>query len=135
MKPDIRDIPEIPEFDLTDYSVILEKDSRYDSRAYDLVVDAVTAAAAKKQEADTGPVKHATAEDVMMMFRETVLNSYGPLSMTVLNDFGIHSTEDIGEIMKNLCAAKFIAKSETDSFDDFVGGFNFTEAFVWPFEP
>jgi uncharacterized repeat protein (TIGR04138 family) len=54
--------------------------------------------------------------------------------MTVLNDFGIHSTEDIGEIMKNLCSAKFIAKSETDSFDDFVGGFNFTEAFVWPFE-
>lgn len=122
------------EFDLVDYSKILEFDSRYDSRAYDLVVYAVTAAVDKKNKADTGPVKHATAEDVMMTFREVVLNCYGPMSMTVLNDFGIHSTEDIGEIMKNLCRAKFIARSETDSFDDFVGGFNFTEAFVWPFD-
>jgi uncharacterized repeat protein (TIGR04138 family) len=124
------------EFDLVDYSKILEHDSRYDSRAYDLVVYAVTAAAEKKGKAENSksPIKHATAEDVMMMFREVVLDCYGPMSMTVLNDFGIHSTEDIGEIMKNLCSAKFIAKSETDSFDDFVGGFNFTEAFVWPFE-
>jgi uncharacterized repeat protein (TIGR04138 family) len=131
----MRELPEIPEFDTIDYSIILERDQRYDSRAYDLVMDSVTAAAAQKQDSDSGPIKHATAEDVMMTFRETMLNSYGPMAMTVLNDFGIRSTEDIGEIMKNLCRAKFIAKSEKDSFDDFVGGFNFTEAFVWPFEP
>jgi uncharacterized repeat protein (TIGR04138 family) len=122
------------EFDLVDYSKIIDQDARYDSRAYDLVVHAVTTAVEQKAKADTGPVKHASAEDVMMTFREIVLDSYGPMSMTVLNDFGIHSTEDIGEIMKNLCSAKFIKKSENDSFEDFVGGFNFMEAFVWPFE-
>jgi uncharacterized repeat protein (TIGR04138 family) len=126
------------EFDVLDVSSIRKRDSRYDSRAYDLVMASLNYAMEKPRNGAEACVenglKHSTAEDVLMAFRELALDSFGPMAMTVLGDFGIHSTEDIGEIMRNLCEEKIVAKSPNDSFEDFVGGFNFTEAFVWPFE-
>jgi uncharacterized repeat protein (TIGR04138 family) len=53
----------------------------------------------------------------------------------VFSEWGIHATEDFGEIVFNLVDAGRLGKTETDSRDDFKQVYSFNEVFVKPFEP
>ena len=60
----------------------------------------------------------------------------GPLLVvTVFDNWGIHSCEDIGHMVFNLIEAGVFGKTESDSVEDFRGALNFQAAFVEPFEP
>ena len=99
---------------------IVAKDSRYDSRAYALLMDVV------------GAVKG--GGDVLEEFKERTLDQYGPLSYRVLAEWGIACTEDIGEMMLNLAEARRIPRDESGTPECFAGGYDFKEAFLGPYE-
>ena len=120
------DVPEI-QYETHDFSAILRKDSRFDPRAYDFVLQVVNEAS----EAAKGQV---SGHDLLCWFRDIALDAYGPLAYTVLNDWGVHTCEDVGDIVYSLYNAKLIGKSDTDSPDDFIGGFDFREEFLGPYE-
>ena len=121
---------EVPEiiYGKADYSEILEKDSRFDSRAYDFVLQVVV-------EASDEAKGHVTGQELLCWFRDMALDAFGPMAYTVLNDWGVHTCEDVGAIVFNLYNAKIIGKTETDSPGDFIGGFDFAEEFLGPFSP
>ena len=119
------DTPEIV-YDQEDYSDILRKDSRYDSRAYDFVMRAISIAS----ESARG---HVTGQELLGFFRDLALDAYGPLAFTVLDDWGVHCCEDVGEIVFNLYESKRIGKTENDSRADFIGGFDFRTEFLEPY--
>ena len=120
------DVPEI-QYETHDFSAILRKDSRFDPRAYDFVLQVVNEAS----ESAKGQV---SGHDLLCWFRDIALDAYGPLAYTVLNDWGVHSCEDVGDIVYSLYNAKLIGKSDTDSPEDFIGGFDFREEFLGPYE-
>jgi uncharacterized repeat protein (TIGR04138 family) len=67
--------------------------------------------------------------------REFALKEYGPMSKAVLNEWGIKTTDDIGQIVFNLVSASVLGKNDTDSPNDFKNVFTFDDAFVKPFVP
>ena len=62
--------------------------------------------------------------------RETQL-----LTVTVLEEWGIHNSRDFGEIVFNMVEIELLAKTENDNRDDFNNGYDFTDAFRKPFWP
>ena len=119
------DVPDI-QYEKEDYTEILKKDDRYDSRAYDFVLEVI-------HFASTDAKGHVTGQELLNYFREMALDAYGPLTYTVLNDWGVRCCEDVGAIVFNLYDAKRIGKTDSDSPEDFVGGFNFKHEFLDPF--
>ena len=119
------DVPDIP-YEKEDYTEILKKDDRYDSRAYDFVLEVI-------HFASTDAKGHVTGQELLNYFRDMALDAYGPLAYTVLNDWGVRCCEDVGAIVFNLYDAKRISKTDSDSLEDFVGGFNFKHEFLDPF--
>jgi uncharacterized repeat protein (TIGR04138 family) len=55
--------------------------------------------------------------------------------MTVFDSWGIHSSEDVGNMVFNLIGAGIFGKTEKDSIEDFRNVYDFQEVFVKPFAP
>jgi uncharacterized repeat protein (TIGR04138 family) len=55
--------------------------------------------------------------------------------MTVFDNWGIRSCEDIGHMVFNLIGAGVFGKTEEDSIEDFKNVYDFDDAFVKPFAP
>ena len=70
-----------------------------------------------------------------MALRQYALKEFGPMVMTVFDSWGIHSSEDIGNMVFNLIGAGIFGKTEEDSIEDFKNVYDFQEAFVKPFAP
>ena len=103
---------------------ILEKDPRYAKEAYIFVLDSLRTLIESLQEA-----RHVNGRELSEGCRRRALELYGPMARTVLEYWGINSTEDFGEIVFNLIEAKQLTKTEQDSKEDFKNVFDFMEAF------
>ena len=114
------------DFEADTFDDIVAKDDRYDGRAYALLMNVVGFL--------TKDGRHAGAEDIMDEFRETALDQFGPLAYRVMTECGLKSCEDIGEMMFNLAEARRIGKDENDTQESFVGGYDFEEAFLGPYQ-
>ena len=114
------------DFESDSFSDIGAKDKRYDARAYALLMDVFRYLAGSK--------KHVSAGEILFEFRERTLEQYGPMSRTVLSEWGLGSCEDIGEMMLNLVESRRIGRDEGDSPEEFRGGYDFDEAFADPYE-
>jgi uncharacterized repeat protein (TIGR04138 family) len=121
------ELPEI-RYETDNFADILAKDGRFDSRAYDFVLRVIA-------EASDDAKGHVTGMELLDYFRDLALDAYGPLAYTVLTDWGVHSCEDVGAIVFNLYDSKRIAKTESDSPADFIGGFDFKDEFLGPYTP
>ena len=119
------DVPTI-NYETDDFSDILKKDARFDPRAYDFVLQVIS-------EASESAKGHVTGGELLDWFRDLALDAYGPLAYTVLTDWGVRSCEDVGAIVFNLYDSKRIAKTDSDSPADFIGGFDFREEFLGPY--
>ena len=115
------------DFEADSFADIVAKDKRYDARAYALLLDVV-----RYLSGEEG--KHVPGEDIVDEFRDEALDQFGPLTYTVLTEWGLSSTEDIGEMMLNLVESKRIGRDETDSVDAFASGYDFKEAFLDPYQ-
>ena len=123
-----------------DYNEVLEtilaKDSRYPLEAYQFVREGLDYTQHKMARM-TGAKepRHVTGRELTDGMRQYALETYGPMARLLLNDWGIHATEDFGEIVFNLVENNLLAKTKNDSREDFAGGFDFEEAFTAPFQP
>jgi len=79
-------------------------------------------------EAETEQPGHVTGGEVCQAARRLALRYYGLMAITVLNQWGIRSTSDIGEIVYNLIASGDLDKTPTDKRSDFDDVFDFAKA-------
>ena len=115
---------------------ITAKDARYTREAYVFVREALdhTQKTVTKPAKDDGP-RHVTGQELLGGIRDFALQQYGPMTLTVLNEWGIRACEDFGEIVFNMVENSLLAKTDKDSRDDFKGGYDFEQAFHEPFLP
>ena len=52
----------------------------------------------------------------------------------MLTEWGVNCTEDIGEMMFNLADGRRISREDGDTPEAFVGGYDFKEAFLGPYQ-
>ena len=113
---------------------ILAKDPRYRPDAYSFVRDALdyTQKGIPRERREGA---HVTGQELLAGIREYTLAQFGPMAITVLEEWGITRCEDIGEIVFNIVEAGVFSKTETDSREDFRNGYDFDDAFRKPFLP
>jgi uncharacterized repeat protein (TIGR04138 family) len=113
---------------------ILAKDPRYRRDAYQFVRDALdyTQKAAVREHREG---LHVTGQELLSGIRDYALVQFGPMTITVLEEWGITRCEDFGEIVFNVVEAGLFSKTDTDSRADFQNGYTFNDAFRKPFLP
>ena len=114
---------------------IIRDDPRYRLDAYLFVKDALDATVNMLEKPNDGPGRHVSGQELLEGIREYALQEYGPMCRTVLATWGIHRSEDIGEIVFNLVDHDILRKTGDDKREDFAAGYDFHEAFVRPFRP
>lgn len=114
---------------------IIEKDSRYHRDAYFFLREALTYTQKAIGKANKGQLRHVTGRELLEGIRDYALAQFGPMTLMVLDEWGIRSTEDFGEMVFQMVEHNLLAKQETDSREDFKNGYDFNEAFKKPFQP
>jgi uncharacterized repeat protein (TIGR04138 family) len=93
---------------------IVEKDSRYKADAYEFVMHALWFTQDKLKRKG-----HVTGRELLEGVKEFGLAQYGPMAVTVLEHWGVTTTQDFGEIVFNLVENNILKTTEGDSIDDF----------------
>src|SRR5271155_469340 len=114
---------------------ICEKDLRFSSDAYHFVQEGLNHKLKSLKRGGQHAHRHVSGQELLHGLREFALKEYGPMSKAVLNEWGIKTTDDIGQIVFNLVNASVLGKNDTDSPSDFKNVFTFDDAFVKPFVP
>ena len=115
------------DFDADSFADIMAKDKRFNARAYAFLLNVVHFLSGEDG-------KHVSGEDILDEFRESALDYFGPLAYTVLTEWGVTTTEDIGEMMLNLVETQRVRRDDTDSVEAFASGYDFKEAFLDPYQ-
>jgi uncharacterized repeat protein (TIGR04138 family) len=100
------------------------KDKRYKPDSYEFVMQALHFTQNKLKR--TG---HISGTELLEGIREFVIEQYGPMAKTVLRHWGINKTEDFGNIVFNMIEKKLLAKTESDSINDFKDVYDFKVVF------
>lgn len=110
-------------------------DQRYPQEAYFFVREALDHTQKSVIKANRGRLRHVSGQELLAGIRDYALAQFGPMTITVFEEWGIRNCRDFGEIVFNLVEAGLLAKTERDSRADFNGGYDFEEAFRKPFLP
>ncbi len=116
-------------------SKVLEKDSRYHRESYFFLRDALDFTIRRLERIEDGVNQHVTPEELLDGIREYAISQFGPMVPTVLEHWGITTTEDFGHMVFNLVEEDVFGVQETDRLEDFCHYYSFREAFVEPFLP
>ncbi len=109
-------------------------DGRYHPEAYIFLRDSLEATLKRRKKARKEVSGHVAAPELLEGFRLHALSEFGPMSMTVLDYWGVRSCEDVGHMVFNLVQAGVFGKTEDDTIETFMGAFDFQSAFVIPFQ-
>ena len=114
---------------------ILAKDTRFHRDAYIFLREALDHTQKAILKENRGELRHVTGQELLGGIRDYALQQFGPMAITVLEEWGITRCEDFGEIVFNMVETGLLAKTEQDSRDDFQNGYDFQAAFRKPFLP
>ena len=114
---------------------ILARDSRYTRDAYLFVREALDYTQKLVGKETRGQIRHVSGQELLDGIRRFALNQFGPMVVTVFEEWGVRNCRDFGEIVFNMVETSLLAKTEKDTRDDFQNGCDFTEAFRKPFWP
>ncbi len=100
------------------------REQRFDERAYLFVLTALEHFQTRLSER-----RHISGRELALACRDLALERYGVMARLVLEHWGVRSTADIGDIVFTLVDLGLLISLPTDTRDEFVGVFEFEEAF------
>jgi uncharacterized repeat protein (TIGR04138 family) len=110
-------------------SRIVEKDPRFKPAAYQFLFESLEFTRNRLAKERGGKVKHVSGPELLEGLRLLALESFGRLAHTVLNQWGVHSTSDIGDMVFNVIESGEMERTDEDSRADFDNVYDFDEAF------
>jgi uncharacterized repeat protein (TIGR04138 family) len=114
---------------------ILPRDPRYARDAYAFLREALDYTQKCKPKGARGKDRHVTGQELLAGVRAYALQQFGPMTITVFEEWGIRACRDFGEMVFNLVDAGLLGTTEQDTRADFDGGYDFDDAFRKPFLP
>lgn len=114
---------------------ILAGDPRFQRDAYHFLREALDHTQKLVGKENRGQVRHVTGQELLDGIRQFALQQFGPMAVTVFEEWGIRNCRDFGDIVFNMVENGLLAKTEKDSRDDFQNGYDFVEAFQKPYWP
>src|SRR5690348_17272236 len=117
------------------FEKIRAKDPRYQRDAYLFVKEALDYTQKQVCKENKGRPRHVSGQELLEGIRELALSQFGPMAITVFEEWGIHACRDFGDIVFNMIDIEMFAKTDKDSRADFDAVYDFDEAFRKPFLP
>lgn len=114
---------------------IQARDSRFHREAYLFVREALDHTQKHVGKDNRGRIRHVSGQELLEGIRDYAQQQFGPMAMMVLEEWGVRSCQDFGEIVFNMVEINLLAKTERDSRSDFAQGYDFYEAFRRPYLP
>jgi len=124
---------------------LLREDPRYTLEGYEFVRDALAYAQEMLEMGQPQPAEmplegeeeegrsevehHLTGQQLCEAIRQYALEQYGYMAKVVLNNWGLKTTSDFGEIVYNLIRIGLMKKSLHDRREDFDDVYDFEKAF------
>ena len=103
---------------------VISGDQRYRFEAYSFVLAGLHHTVSKLEKP-----RHVTGPELLGGIKEYATEQFGRMARLVLNYWGVHKTEDIGNIVFTLVDAGVLRKQPEDRIEDFRDIFSFEEAF------
>jgi uncharacterized repeat protein (TIGR04138 family) len=113
---------------------ILAKDSRFSRDSYVFVREALDFTQKLIGKENRG-IRHVSGQELLDGIRQFALQQFGPMVVTVFEEWGIKNCRDFGEIVFNMVEIGLLAKTDKDTRDDFQNGYDFIDVFEKPFWP
>lgn len=101
-----------------------DRNPRFHGKAYVFLLSSLHAVLEKMDEP-----RHISGRELAQGVRDLALARYGLMARTVLEHWGIHSTDDLGEIVFAMVDCGVLTKREEDRLEDFRGLYDFEEVF------
>jgi uncharacterized repeat protein (TIGR04138 family) len=114
---------------------ILARDPRFQRDAYHFVRESLDYTQKLISKENRGTVRHISGQELLDGIRQFALQQFGPMVVTVLEEWGVKNCRDFGDIVFNMVEHSLLAKTDKDTRDDFNNGYDFTDAFRKPFWP
>jgi uncharacterized repeat protein (TIGR04138 family) len=114
---------------------ITSQDPRYRRDAYLFLREALDFTQKRLSQGKRTEAGHVSGQELLLGLRDYALAQFGPMTKTVLSEWGIACCEDFGEMVFNMVEQGLLSKTDNDSREDFKGGFDFDQAFCQPFRP
>ena len=98
--------------------LIQAKDPRYQAEAYRFVREALDYTQKTIGRDPRGRVRHVTGQELLAGIRDFALTQFGPMAIAVLEEWGIHTCQDFGEIVFNMVETGGSPTLEPDDLKD-----------------
>ena len=108
---------------------LLSSDKRFDPEAYNFVYEALDWTLKHITKPERRGNQHVTGRELLEGVRQYAIDQFGCLTRTVLDSWGVSTTDDFGEIVFNLVEYDLMGKQDSDSREDFHELYDFSEAF------
>lgn len=115
--------------------LILCRDTRFSRDAYTFVREALDYTQKLIGKETRGQIRHVSGEELLEGIRQFALQQFGPMAVTLFEEWRVRNCSDFGEIVFNMVEIGLLAKTDKDTRADFQNGYDFTEAFRKPFWP
>jgi len=114
---------------------ILNRDTRYDGQAYLFLKDALDYTLKRVMEEQSGRGRHVSGEELLKGFRDYALEQFGPMAVTLMEEWGVSECSDVGNMVFRLIEEQVFGKQESDTREDFEGSFDLIKSLRDPFLP
>lgn len=114
---------------------VLAQDPRFPREAYLFVREALDHTQELLVKRGGKLPRHVSGMELLDGIRDLAIKQFGPMAITVFDEWRIRRCEDFGEIVFNLVENKILSKTDEDSREDFKRGYDFTEVFRRPYLP
>ncbi len=105
-------------------SQIHKEDPRYSPDSYEFVMEALSYTQRKFTEK-----RHINGVEFLEGIKALLLKKFGPMTIPVLDYWGVKRTEDFGNIVYNLEKYKIISRDQEDRYETFKDGYDFQKVF------
>jgi uncharacterized repeat protein (TIGR04138 family) len=106
------------------FQTLQERNPRFHEKAYLFLLSALHTVLEGMEEP-----RHISGRELALGVRDLALLEFGPMARTVLAHWGIHTTDDLGQIVFAMVDCGVLIKREEDRQEDFENLFDFEEAF------
>ena len=107
------------------FEQIAQEDNRFNAQAIKFVYEGLSFTVKKI----TVEPRHISGQTLCEGLKKLAIEKWGRLAMAVLNNWGIKTTRDFGEIVYLMIRHKWMSAAETDSIDDFNDVYEFQTVF------
>jgi uncharacterized repeat protein (TIGR04138 family) len=114
---------------------IMKRDQRYDGQAYFFLKEALDFTLKRFLDEATGRNRHVSGQELLEGFRDYALEQFGPMAATLMKEWGILQSRDVGNMVFRLIEEQVFGKQDSDKSEDFEGLFDLDTALRAPFLP